>query len=42
MDALVLVKEIIDTDIWIEIDPTSLKPDPEDLVFEANPCDLAA
>jgi electron transfer flavoprotein beta subunit len=42
MDALVFVKEIIDTDVWIEIDPVSLQPDPEDLVFEANPCDLAA
>ena len=27
---------------WIEIDPVSLQPDPKDLVFEANPCDLAA
>jgi len=42
MDALVLVKETTDTDVWIEIDPASLQPDPEDLVFEANPCDLAA
>ena len=42
MDALVLVKEIADTDVWIEIDPASLQPDPKDLVFEANPCDLAA
>ena len=42
MDALVLVKEITDTNVWIEIDPVSLQPDPKDLVFEANPCDLAA
>ena len=42
MDALVLVKEIADTDVWIEIDPASLQPDPKDLIFEANPCDLAA
>lgn len=42
MDALVLVKEITDTDVWIEIDPVSLQPDPKDLVFEVNPSDLAA
>jgi electron transfer flavoprotein beta subunit len=42
MDALVLVKEVIDTDVWIEIDPIGLQPDSKDLVFEANPCDLAA
>jgi electron transfer flavoprotein beta subunit len=42
MDALVLVKEITDTNVWIEIDPASLQPDPWDLVFEPNPCDLAA
>jgi electron transfer flavoprotein beta subunit len=42
MNALVLVKEITDTDVWIEIDPVSLQPDPKDLVFEANPSDLAA
>lgn len=42
MDALVLVKEIADTNVWIEIDPASMQPDPKDLVFEANPCDLAA
>jgi electron transfer flavoprotein beta subunit len=42
MDVLVLVKEIPDTNVWIEIDPVNLRPDPKDLVFEANPCDLAA
>lgn len=42
MDAIVLVKEINDTNVWIEIDPVSLQPDPKDLVFEANPSDLAA
>ena len=42
MDALVLVKEVTDTNVWIEIDPVSLQPDPKDLVFEANPSDLAA
>ena len=42
MDVLLLVKEIADTDVWIEIDPLSLQPDPNDLAFEANPCDLAA
>ncbi|MGD2038152.1 MAG: hypothetical protein PVH28_09730 [Desulfobacterales bacterium] len=42
MDALVLVKEITDTNVWIEIDPITLQPDPKDLVFEANCSDLAA
>ena len=42
MKIVVLVKEIPDLNVWIEIDPETFRPDPDDVICIANPCDLAS
>jgi len=40
MDVIVLIKEVPDLNVYVEVEPKTLKVDPDDIMHIPNPCDL--